>query len=264
MVPSTLSDQLAALGLTPTESAVYVFLLQNPAVTGYRVARGIGKPTANAYQALESLRTKGGATVAEGRKRAYRAVPAGEFLDALAWRFDERRRRAARALAALGPTPATSGVYAMHRPEEVLTRAARLVEATKETLVLDLSAAALAHLRATIEDAISRGVRVGLATPASDPPEATLAVAFEAAQQQGEWILASADKREALIARLSPGLVAVEEAACTESAFLATRLHRALAGDLFFRALAHAAEDGLGVDEVEGLLERCREIREAG
>ncbi|MDH3198385.1 MAG: hypothetical protein OEO21_09115 [Candidatus Krumholzibacteria bacterium] len=264
MIDSALSDQLAALGLTPTESAAYVFLLQNAAVTGYRVARGIGKPTANAYQALETLRMKGGATVAEGRKRAYRAVPAGEFLDALAWRFDDRRRLAARSLAALGPAPATSGVYAMHQPEEVLTRAARLVEAAKTTLVLDLSEAALAHLRGTIEAAISRGVRVGLATPASDSPPAVMAVASEAAPEDGEWILATSDNREVLIARLSPDLTAVHEAAWTESAFLATRLHRSLAGDLFFRALARAAEDGLGVDEVEGLLERCREIHEAG
>lgn len=261
MIPRTLTERLAALGLTPTESAAYVFLLQNPGVTGYRVARGIDKPTANAYQALESLRRKGGATLAEGRRRAYRAVPAGEFLDALAWRFDERRRGAARALAALGPAPPTPGVYAMHRSEEVLTRAARLVESAKQTLVLDVSPAALEHLRASIQDAIKHDVRVGLATPAPDPPRAAIAVASAPTTEDSEWILATADGREALTAQFSAGLSAVREAAFTESPFLAARLHRALASDLLFRALAHAAEDGLGVDEVEELLGACEEVR---
>jgi len=262
MIPPALNEQLAALGLTPTESAAYVFLLQNPAVTGYRVARGIGKPTANAYQALESLRMKGGAAVAEGPKRAYRAVPAREFLDALAWRFDERRRGAYRSLAALGPTPATAGVYALHQPEEVLTRAARLIESAKETLVLDLSEGVLTHLRKNLEGAIKRDVRVGLATSAPDAPRAAITVASQ--HEDSEWILATADRREALTAQFSPGLSAVREAAFTESAFLAAHLHRALAGDLFFRALARAAEDGLDVDEIEALLEECQEIRGVG
>jgi len=261
MIPDALREQLVALGLTPTESAAYVFLLQNPDVTGYRVARGIGKPTANAYQALASLRAKGGATLAEGRKRTHRAVPAAEFLDALAWRFDDRRRSAARSLAALGPAPASAGVYAMQKPEEVLTRAARLVEAAQSALVADLSAGVLARLRTEIDAALARGVRVALATPAPDPPHADWAIRSETPPEGDEWALVTADGREALVARFAPGLARIEEAVCTESAFFSARLHRALAGDMLFRALSRAAEDGLGVDEVEALLDACREIR---
>ncbi|HEX2250733.1 MAG TPA: helix-turn-helix domain-containing protein [Gemmatimonadales bacterium] len=69
------SIDLTPFGFTPTESLVYEALLRDGPGTGYAVARRAGLARANAYSALESLVTKGGARVEPGRPRQYRAEP---------------------------------------------------------------------------------------------------------------------------------------------------------------------------------------------
>jgi sugar-specific transcriptional regulator TrmB len=64
---------LTPFGFTPTESLVYEVLLREGPGTGYAIARSAGLARANAYSALESLVTKGGARVEGGRPRQYRA-----------------------------------------------------------------------------------------------------------------------------------------------------------------------------------------------
>jgi sugar-specific transcriptional regulator TrmB len=64
---------LTPFGFTPTESLVYEVLLREGPGTGYGIARSAGLARANAYSALESLVTKGGARVEGGRPRQYRA-----------------------------------------------------------------------------------------------------------------------------------------------------------------------------------------------
>jgi sugar-specific transcriptional regulator TrmB len=72
------SIDLTPFGFTPTESLVYQVLLREGPGTGYAIARSAGLARANAYSALESLVTKGGARVEGGRPRQYRAeAPAG-------------------------------------------------------------------------------------------------------------------------------------------------------------------------------------------
>ena len=64
---------LTPFGFTPTESLVYEVLLREGPGTGYAVARSAGLARANAYSALESLVSKGGARMEGGRPRRYRA-----------------------------------------------------------------------------------------------------------------------------------------------------------------------------------------------
>jgi sugar-specific transcriptional regulator TrmB len=72
------SIDLTPFGFTPTESLVYEVLLRDGPGTGYAIARSAGLARANAYSALESLVTKGGARVDGGRPKRYRAeAPAG-------------------------------------------------------------------------------------------------------------------------------------------------------------------------------------------
>jgi len=50
---------LTDLGLNNLEANVYLALLIDPGSTGYRVAKNLGKPVSNVYQALESLTGRG-------------------------------------------------------------------------------------------------------------------------------------------------------------------------------------------------------------
>jgi HTH-type transcriptional regulator, sugar sensing transcriptional regulator len=78
---------LLALGFSDLEADVYVFLLENPASTGYRVAQGLGKLPPNVYQAIDPLVTKGAVITETGASRTCRAVPPEEMLASLRARF---------------------------------------------------------------------------------------------------------------------------------------------------------------------------------
>ena len=93
------------LGLTAAEAEVYTCLVRTGVRTGYRVAKALGKPAANVYQALRSLRAKGAIVVDEGETQQCRAVAPAELLDRLEREFRATRRRAADAFSRL-PVPA--------------------------------------------------------------------------------------------------------------------------------------------------------------
>ena len=57
---------LVEFGFTDLEAEIYLFLLGSSPTTGYRVAKGIRKPAANTYKALQTLATKGAILVEDG------------------------------------------------------------------------------------------------------------------------------------------------------------------------------------------------------
>ena len=108
-------DSLRELGLTGLEAEAYAWLLTASPATGYGVAKGLGKPTANTYKALESLREKGAVVTDDDETRSYRAVPPPELLAALERRFLESpaaRRRCAGP--ARNPPYRRAGLSAVH------------------------------------------------------------------------------------------------------------------------------------------------------
>ena len=75
MTPENSTEPLVALGFTGLESEIYSLLLRESAVTGYRIAKGLRKPAANVYKAIEALEAKGAVMVDQGRHRVRRGAP---------------------------------------------------------------------------------------------------------------------------------------------------------------------------------------------
>ena len=67
------------MGLNALEAEVYAQLLKESPLTGYGVAKALGKPAANVYKAIDTLADKGAVIVDEGGTRQCRAVPAQGF-----------------------------------------------------------------------------------------------------------------------------------------------------------------------------------------
>ena len=74
---------LVDLGFTELEARIYLCLLQTSPLTGYAVAKAIGKPAANTYQAIEGLARKSVIIVDEGENRLCRAVEPDQVLTRL-------------------------------------------------------------------------------------------------------------------------------------------------------------------------------------
>lgn len=86
-----LIECLIPFGLSRQEATVYIFLLENDAMSGYEVSKQTGISRSNVYSALASLVEKGAACVIEGNPSKYVANEPEEFCDNRIREFTEYR-----------------------------------------------------------------------------------------------------------------------------------------------------------------------------
>jgi sugar-specific transcriptional regulator TrmB len=255
---------LEALGLTRLEALAYAYLVANPATTGYKVSKGIGKPTANVYRALESLGRKGAVTNDHASPPLFRAVAPGELLDQLEREFMDRREIAARALASVAEEndAEPDGFFALKTPEQAMGRVRVMITAARRVVVLDASPEVLAEFADAIGDARRRGARViVLKRGAADGVEHADVICDMTPASEPMALRVVLDAREALIASTAAQSNAVSDAMWTRSSLFARTLHAAVTNDAFFVRVEAGLRDGLSVDELEGAYEWCRAIR---
>ncbi len=245
------------------EALAYTYLVANPSATGYRVARGVGKPTANVYRALESLERKGAVIRDRSAAPLFRAIAPQELLGQLEREFVERKASAARELASLHADKDDERLYSLGSVEQVVDRGRRLLASARRIVLADAPGDLIESLADGIAQARGRGIRV-LVIEQDRLVDARDAVPTQAGRRRGAQprLRMVADAREALLAELSPDVTRVREALWTQSAIFAATIHDALTTELFFLEVARGVAEGLSVDEVEQAFERCREIRD--
>jgi sugar-specific transcriptional regulator TrmB len=265
---------LVALGLTPLEARAYAALLSLGPSTGYGIAKAIGSPVANTYKAVESLCSKGAAMAeaADGEGGRFAAVAANEFLGGVRARFERHRKGASRDLRGLPRASLDDRVYRLADKTQVLERCRAMLRRAGDIVLIDAFSGPLEELRAPIEHAARRGVRV--AVLAYEPiviQGAFVVVYFHKPRSTrerwaGEWINVVADSAEFVMAYLGRGS-AVRHATWSASAFLAHVLYSGILGELGHSALRHAIADGApprGVTAVLRKVDRYRVLRTAG
>jgi len=256
---------LEALGLTQLEALAYAYLVANPATTGYRVSKGIGKPTANVYRALEGLERKGAVTNDRASPPLFRAVAPDELFDQLEREFMDRREIAARALASLAVESDVDedGVFTLKTVDQVMGRTRVMLAAARRMVVLDAPPDVQAEFKAAIADARARGARVFVIArgAAGDTKHTDTIVDTTVSASEMPALRIVLDAREALIATVAPATNAVRDAVWTRNDLFVRTLHDAIANDAFFILVEQGLRDGLSVDELEGAYERCRAIR---
>ena len=257
----SLQKALESLGLTQIEALCYAHLAANPSTTGYGVARGVGKPTANVYRAIETLERKGLVIHDRGTPPAYRALPPEEMLARLERDFQDRKARASRELASLKPTATDEKLYALKSHDDVLARAHLLLAAARRVLMMEAPGEIVARFEHAIADARSRGVRVVVVTDGDALPEHADTIAN--LRQPVRALRMAADARECVLSSLPNESGGVAEALWTRSALVARMLHDALAAEMFYALVERALDDGLSIDEVEEAFEQCRKARES-
>jgi HTH-type transcriptional regulator, sugar sensing transcriptional regulator len=256
----SLHHALELLGLGHIEALSYAYLAGNPSSTGYRVARGIGKPTANVYRALETLERKGLVAHDRGTPPAYRALPPADMLALLEREFMERKALAARELADLRRETDDEKLYALKSRDQVLSRAHVMLAAARKVALVEAPTAVIDHLVGAVDDARSRGVRVLVLNDGKiAPPHPDVT---SDSRRPITTIRMAADAREALIAALPEAGDGVREAVWTRSALIARMLHDALVCEIFYGLVERSLEDGVSAEEVETAFDRCRKIRE--
>lgn len=230
---------LRELGFTEIEAAVYVFLVESSPATPYRVARGIGKPVANTYKAVETLFQKGAVLIDQTRNRLCQAVPPEELLDGLKSAFSARHQTAGDVLSRLQTSKMEAKIFTLATADQVFDRCRKMAENTESILLVDAFPAVTRLIGPWLEAAASRGVKVLLQTYDETNFAGVESIPFFRAETMmdrwsGQWLIVVADASEFLCAFMGNGGETVHNSIWSTSAFLSVPQHSSLA--LAFRA----------------------------
>ena len=147
-------------GFTQLESEIYTYLLTKGASTGYGVAKGIGKPAANVYKAVESLSQKGAIEQTYSDKKQCVAVPWKQLLKSQRKKFEQDMEVLENSFLNLPEQEADEQVYQMENIEQLKDYTLNLIKGSKHSLLADIEPNAIDFLKETLVDAASRGVEV--------------------------------------------------------------------------------------------------------
>lgn len=257
-------DLIAAvrgLGFTEMEGRVYVWLTREGAATGYAVAKGIGKPVANVYKAIESLVEKGAVEVDEGGAeggdaKTSRAVPVEEVIRAARGRFDSVLGDAEAALGRIGAPAGDDGVYRLGTAHAVVERAKAMLARAQRSVVLDALPAVARALSNDVIAASERGVHIAaLVYEPIDWPGVEVIVHDMGRDVEllmgGQHVLLSRDALEVVLALIDapdktgnwqqPG--GVRQAIYSQSPFIAWHFHDNFHHQLFSYAVFEEAKE---------------------
>lgn len=257
----SIEKSLESLGLTQMEALAYAYLVANPSSTGYRVARGIGKPTANVYRALESLGRKGAVLQDRAATPSFRALAPDDLLARLEHDFMKRKKAAAEKLASLQPDEGDERIYALNSPDQVLTRARLVLASARRAVLVDAMTSLAAALEDEIADARTRRVRVMIRSRIAMPAHDDTVAVGPSAPGVLPSLRVVTDAREVLLAAFDRDEARTRDAFWTRSSFLARSLHDALAAELCCARIEAMMTDGLSAEEVEAVFEEWRELR---
>lgn len=163
--------RLQQLGFTALETDIYLALLRHGDMTGYAVAKQVGKVVANVYKALESLHQKGAVLQLQQDQKRYAAVPWRQLLDHEQRKFSQTLSELATELESLPAPDAQEGVYQLKNLDQLLYDSRQLCRDAQSLLLADLQPAAVPLLAEELIAAAARGVevRVKIYEPAELP-----------------------------------------------------------------------------------------------
>lgn len=237
MSSATHIDSLVDLGFTRLEAEAYSWLVEHSPATGYKVAKGINKPTANTYKAIESLQEKGAVVADNSDSKLCRATPPDELLDRLAQRFADLRRKAADGLSRLSASDGDDRIYQLESADQVRQKLGKMIESARHLVVLDLFPEAVYWVEEQAHKAAKRGVRVAMKVYEPTVIEGVDTVYDQRGKDlkkiwPGVVANAAIDGREFLQAHLSEDGNDVIQAIWSASPFLAQSHLQTLAGEI--------------------------------
>jgi sugar-specific transcriptional regulator TrmB len=255
---------LKNLGLTGLEAEIYVHLLKASPVTGYSVAKGLGKPTANVYKALDTLAHKGAVEIEAGKRRLVRPIPYQELLRNLESSFSRRRDDAAASLASLPGPKHDHRIYHLHTLDQVLGKCRTLLSEAQAVVIADIFPEPAELLRPEFEKLLQRGIKVAIRSYAPwDLPGADVNESLEGQaireRWPAQWLNLAIDGKYSLISVFHTGSDEVIQSFWTSSPSLAYVNHSGLVAEIGFSALRRGIKAKQSRRELECSIDRVKE-----
>ena len=221
---------LLELGLNRLEAEVYLFLLTNEPSTAYRIGKGLNKPTANVYKAIESLAIKGAVLVEDNKNRVCKAVSVNEFLNQYEKSIVAKTADARLELNQLEVQSPDERSYSLESVSLVFERFEQMMERCTTIAVIDAFPLTLERVVHSIEKAIARGISVYIESyqPISIPGAdiANVTVGKQTLQHwQSQQLNLVIDGEEHLIALMDNKLKKVKQAVWSSNTYVSCMLH---------------------------------------
>ena len=153
-------QSLVDLGFTPMEAQVYISLLAESPMSGYSIAKKLGKPAAYVYRAIDALEKKGAVLKEVGTTRQLRATPIEEFINQLNTDYAARLSGAADNLSSINREDWDDKIYTLSTIEQLFERVSSMLDRAQTTIYLDLYPEPHRRLKQKLEAAVERGTKV--------------------------------------------------------------------------------------------------------
>jgi len=256
---------LVELGFTNLEAEIYAYLLENSPSTGYGIAKGIGKPAANIYKAVESLHKKSAIIIDDSETRLCRAVPVDELFAIFERKFKQSSIRAKGELAKLRRSPDDNRIYQLQTTDQVISRFKKMLDKCKRVAILDFFPYAVDQLRDDIIRASKRGVKIRLHIyqPVSIPginifigddgPEVVK-------KWPGQWANGMIDGEEYLQAFLSKDGSQVIQAIWSNNQYLSWIYYDGFIHELAFSEIANEIDHSADFSRIKRIVEKYKKL----
>lgn len=157
----TIVGRFIKLGFNRLEAEVYLTLLKESPLTGYRLAQILNKAAANTYKALESLE-KRGAVVAEGSPnvKQYAAIPVADYMNQLESGFRNDRQFLEESLKDIKYSISGDKIYMLQTFDQVLEKCSRMLENAEYSVIVDAFPSMLKKIIPQLEKAALNGVNI--------------------------------------------------------------------------------------------------------
>jgi len=256
------------LGFNQLEAAIYLTLVQNNRMTGYKVAKTLAKPAANTYKALASLQKKGAVLCdSSDSTKQFEAVPIKEFLNQREAEFREQRKIIEAEIQSLEQTEQKAGIYQLKSREFALEKAKTMIEAAESVLLLDIFPQPLNALETVLNNraAAPQAPEMWIKTYRKNPRLAAPAfVAFNGEQiienSAGQWLILVKDISEALAVCFPKNQGDITHGVWIKDPFLAYVLYNGSANEFsFIEILNHVYQnETVSRDDIINIHQQCK------
>ncbi|MCK5807419.1 hypothetical protein KAH37_00390 [bacterium] len=238
------TNRLHAIGFNKLEADVYVTLLRESPLTGYRIAKLLGKAAANTYKALESLKDKGAVVVEEGtNNKFYSAVSLDDYFHQLESSLKTSKLFLEEHLHRMATLPSENKIHWLKNYEQLEQKLISMITNSVYTVIVDAFPPLLESITPHLITASKAGVRIVI--NAYEPIEipGCQVIIKENAQRvmklwAGDWINIAVDGREFLISAVSKDVNRTAHALWSNSAFLSFFQFNGFRYEMMFSRLA--------------------------
>lgn len=131
---------LETIGFTNLEAKIYITLLKNQSITGYKIAKILGKNFSNIYQSLDAMLQKGMVLLEESNKnKLFIAVPIESYFEQMQKDLVRKKTVITEKLQKINTGKEKGGIYRLENINQVLIKANTLFDNAEKNILISAS-----------------------------------------------------------------------------------------------------------------------------